>query len=90
MVDIVIGGTQPATPPVSKPGTTGGAFEAVILNVRPARKGLSGPAGRERRKIQRRDPPGSMVLTLMVPNGMNLPRNMTGQSHKVLLRFIKR
>jgi hypothetical protein len=89
MVDIVIGGVQPACPPVGKPGTTGGALEAVVLNVRPARRGISGPAGRERRKIQRRDPPSGKVLTIMVPNGTNLPENLTSQSHKVLLRFIK-
>ncbi len=90
MVDIVIGGAQPlAPPPVNKPGTTGGALEAVVLNVRPARRGISGPAGRERRKMLRRDPPGGKVLTIMVPNGTNLPKNLTSQSHKVLLRFIK-
>ncbi len=90
MVDIIIGGAPPVNPPSGRPKTAGGAVEAIILDVRSARRGGAGPAGRERRKIQRRDPPGSKVLTIMVPDGMRLPRNLSGTSHTVMLRFIKR
>ena len=90
MVDIIIGGSPPVRPTATKPGTGGGAVEAVVLNVRPARRSITGPNGRERRKIQRRDPPGGKVLTIMIPDGVNVPANLSSQTHKVMVRFIKK
>lgn len=91
MVDIVIGAIQPTGPPVSRPGTSGGAIEAELLNVREPRKKISGPAnGKERRKQFRQDPVNSRVLTVLVPNGTILPKDLDGRNYKVLLRFIKK
>ncbi len=90
MVDIVIGAIQPTGPPVNKPGTTGGAIEAELLHVRPPRRSIAGPAGKERRKEFRQDPVNGRVLTILVPNGQHLPKDLDGRNYKVLLRFIKK
>ncbi len=90
MVDIVIGAIQPTGPPVNKPGTTAGAIEAEILNIREPRQNISGPTGKERRKQFRQDPVNGRVLTVLVPNGTILPKNLDRQKYKVLLRFIKK
>jgi len=90
MVDVIIGAIQAMGPPIQRPGGVGGAIEAEILNVRPPRKGVSGPAGRERRREQRRDPPAGRVITLLVPNGVELPRDIDGRRYKAMLRLVKK
>lgn len=90
MVDIIIGAIQPTGPPVNKPGTTAGAIEAELLNVREPRQAVSGPTGKERRKQFRQDPVNGRVLTVLVPNGTILPKDLDGKKYKLLLRFIKK
>ncbi len=90
MVDIVIGAIKPTGPPVNKPGTTAGAIEAEILNIREPRQKISGPAGKERRKHFRQDPVNGRVLTVLVPNGTILPKKLDSRKYKVLLRFVKK
>ena len=90
MVDIIIGSVQPTGPPVNKPGTSAVTVEAEILNVRPPRQRVSSPSGQERRKVFRQDPHNGQVLTLLVPDGMNLPQDLDGRKYKVVLRILKK
>ena len=90
MVDIVIGAIQPTGPPVNKPGTTGGAIEAELLDIREPRQTVSRPTGKERRKQFRQDPVNGRVLTVLVPNGTILPKGLDSKHYKVLRRFIKK
>jgi len=90
MVDIVIGAIQPTGPPVNKPGTTAGAIEAELLNIREPRQNISGPSGKERRKQFRQDPVNGRVLTVLVPNGTILPKDLDSRKYKVMLRFMKK
>ncbi len=90
MVDIIIGAIQPAGPATSKPATPAGTIEAELLNVREPRQTITGPAGEERRKQFRQDPANGRVLTVLVPNGTTLPKNLDGRNYKVMLRFMKK
>ena len=90
MVDIIIGSMAPAGPPASKPGLGGGLMEAELLHVRPPRQKAAGPSGQERRRQPRQDPPNGRVLTLLIPDGTVLPRDLDGKKYKVLLRFLKK
>lgn len=91
MVDIIIGSIPPTRPPDSKPETTvQGTVEAEILNIRRPRQSISRPAGEERRKQFRQDPHNGQVLTLLVPNGMQLPKDLDERKYKVMLRFMKK
>jgi hypothetical protein len=90
MVDIIIGGVLPAgsSGPSSPPKA--GSIEAVLLNVRNPRQRITKPKGRERRQQFRRDPAGSKVLTILVPRGATLPKDLDGRKYKILLRFQKK
>lgn len=90
MVDIIIGPVSPVGPPVNKPNSPGAPIEAQILHVRNPRKNRIDPAGGERRKEFRQDPINGRILTILVPNGVSLPKNLDGKQYKVLLRFIKK
>jgi len=90
MVDIVIGAVQPTGPPVSRPAVPGGAVEAEILNVRQPRQQVSGPRDQERRRQFRQDPVNGRVLTILVPNSTQIPKDLDGRKYKVLLRFMKK
>ncbi len=90
MVDIVIGSVTPLGPPLNKPNSPNTPIEAQILNVRDPRKTRIDPHGEERRKEFRQDPANGRILTILVPNGINLPKNLDGRQYKVLLRFMKK
>jgi hypothetical protein len=90
MVDIIIGSIQPAPPPSNKPGSQAGAVEAELLHVREPRQNAIGPAGKERRKQFRQDPVKGRVLTLLVPDGTVLPKDLDPKKYKVMLRFMKK
>ena len=90
MVDIVIGTIQPIGPPVNKPGTTAGTIEAEILNIRKPRQNIFRPTGKERRKQFRQDPVNGRVLTVLVPNGTILPKDIDSRKYKVMLWFLKK
>ncbi|PID71576.1 MAG: hypothetical protein CSB34_06805 [Desulfobulbus propionicus] len=90
MVDIIIGTVQPSGPPVTKPEPAQTTVEAEILHVRPPRKRVSRPDGDERRKQYRQDPHNGQVLTLLVPNGMTLPKDLDGKKYKVVMRIMKK
>lgn len=90
MVDIIIGAVQPTGPPVNKQEPTQTTVEAEILNVRPPRKRVTRPSGEERRKEYRQDPHNGQVVTLLVPNGMTLPKDLDGKKYKVVMRIMKK
>lgn len=91
MVDIVIGSMPPTKAVSDKQGTTTGtSIEAEILDIREPRHAISGPAGKERRKQFRQDPANGRVLTVLVPNGTILPKDLDGRHYKVMLRFMKK
>ncbi len=91
MVDIIIGAIQPTGPPVNKPAGNEYTFEAELLNVRQPRSRISRPdKGKERRKQFRQDPVNGRILTLLVPNGLQLPKDLDGSRYRVVLRFMKK
>ncbi|MBM9536930.1 hypothetical protein [Desulfobulbus alkaliphilus] len=90
MVDIIIGSIEPLGSPTSKPPVTGGLIEAELLNVRNPRQRISGPRLQERRRQPRSDPHKGKVLTLLIPDGTTLPKDLDGKQYKVLLRFMKK
>ncbi|HHB75559.1 MAG TPA: hypothetical protein ENK84_03320 [Desulfobulbus sp.] len=90
MVDILVGGIPPAGPPASPTRPTAAGVEAELLNIRSPRKRINGPKGRERRKQFRQDPVGGKVLTILVANGNNLPKNLNTKDYRVVLRFVKK
>ena len=90
MVDIIIGSVVPPGPPTSKTETGGGMVEAELLHIREPRQRIAGPAGQERRRQPRQDPPNGRVLTLLIPDGKTLPRDLDSRKYKVLLRFMKK
>ena len=90
MVDIIIGPVPPSGPPANKPSQPGAPIEAQILNIRDPRRTRVGPDGEERRKEFRQDPVNGRILTILVPNGISLPKNLDGKQYKVLLRFMKK
>jgi len=91
MVDIIIGGIQPPGPPSGQSRPRKEApIEAEILNVRNPRQRIGKPKGKERRRQFRRDPAGSKVLTILVPRGGLLPKDLDGRKYKVILRLQKK
>ena len=90
MVDIIIGSVQPVSPPVGRPTPPSGTFEAEILNIRAPRKMITGPDGQERRKQFRQDPTNGQVLTVLIPDGAALPKDLDANKYKVMLRFMKK
>ncbi|WP_028582543.1 hypothetical protein [Desulfogranum japonicum] len=90
MVDIIIGEVQPVGTPVNKPTSSATMLEAEILDIRQPRKTISGPSGKERRKQFRQDPHNGRVLTILIPNGMHLPKDLDVRKYKIMLRFMKK
>ncbi len=90
MVDIIIGSITPPGPPINKPGPGAGLIEAELLHIREPRQRIVGPAGQERRKQPRQDPRNGRVLTILIPNGAALPKDLDGKKYEVLLRFVKK
>ncbi len=87
MIDIIIGSVPPVAPPGSPSRKTGegGMFEAELLNVRDPRY-----RGAEARRKGRQDPQRGRVLTLMIPDGTILPKDLAPGKYKVMLRFVKK
>jgi hypothetical protein len=90
MVDIIIGSMEPLGPPTPKSGPNGGPVEAELLHIREPRQRIVGPLGQERRRQPRQDPQKGRVLTLLIPDGTVLPKDLDIKKYKVLLRFMKK
>jgi hypothetical protein len=90
MVDIIIGSIEPITPSASQKPPTGTPVEAELLHIREPRQRIIGPMGQERRRQPRKDPQKGRVLTLLIPDGSALPKDLDIKKYKVLLRFMKK
>jgi hypothetical protein len=90
-MEIIIG-SIPALPAHGQklPEKSGGAIEAQLLHVRPPRKGIAGPSGRERRVKEGTDPARGRVLTIMVPDATQLPADIDTARYDVSVRLIRR
>ena len=87
-MEIVIGSMPPLGAADNKPTKReNGVIEAQLLHVRPPRKGIAGPSGAERRGKITRDPIKARVLTLMVMDGDELPKDIEKAKYRVSLRF---
>jgi hypothetical protein len=90
-MEIIIGSIPPITGQGPKPTTKAGTFiEAQLLHVRPPRKGIAGPSGRERRTKQASDPKKGRVLTIMVPDASLLPPDLETARYDVAIRLIRK
>jgi hypothetical protein len=90
-MEIVIGSIPPLQPQGQKVPQKGAVFiDAQLLHVRPPRKGVAGPSGRERRTKQGSDPRKGRVLTIMVPDGTLLPADLDSGRYEVTLRLVRR
>ncbi len=88
-MDIIIGSAPPLHPggKPNKQAAACGAVEAELLHVRPARRGIAGPLGMERRQKEVKDPVNGKVITVMVPDSFVLPQDIENLDYKVFLRF---
>ena len=87
-MEIIIGSTPPLGASDNRPAIREkGVVEAKLLHVRPPRRGIAGPSGAERRGKATRDPLKARVLTLMVMDGDDLPKDIDTTRYRVSLRF---
>lgn len=90
-MEIIIGSIPPPPAQGQKLPQKGSSFvEAQLLHVRPPRKGIAGPSGRERRTKQGSDPRKGRVLTIMVPDASLLPPDIETGRYDVSIRLIRR
>jgi hypothetical protein len=90
-MEIIIGSIPPLKPRSKTPSQgNSSVIAAQLLHVRPPRKGVAGPSGRERRHRQANDPLTGRVLTLMVPDASQLPSDIDSSNYDVSIRFIRR
>lgn len=90
-MEIIIGSIPPLPPRSNKPPPAGGNFiEAQLLHIRPPRKGIAGPSGRERRTKKVNDPKTGRVLTIMVADAGLLPADIDTARYDVSIRLIRR
>ena len=90
-MEIIVGSIPPLPQQPQKLPSKGGNFlEAQLLHVRPPRKGIAGPSGRERRTKQGSDPRKGRVLTIMVPDASLLPPDIDTARYDVSIRLIRR
>ena len=91
MVDIIIGATRPIQPPApGKKQPSLNMVEAELLHVRLPRQRMGKRPGGERRRQFRQDPPNGKVLTILVPDGMQLPSDLDPSRYRILLRLVKK
>ena len=90
-MEIIIGSVPPL-PAQNQKRTqrSSSVIEAQLLHVRPPRKGIAGPSGRERRTSQGNDPKSGRILTIMVPDGGVLPPDIDTSKYDVSIRLIRR
>lgn len=87
-MEIIIGTMPPLGQPKSKVATKeNGVVEAQLLHIRPPRRGIAGPSGAERRQKKTKDPVNGRVLTLMVADGNELPKDLDQANYRITLRF---
>ncbi len=90
-MEIIIGSIPPLPAQGQKlPEKSRGLIEAQLLNVRPPRKGIAGPSGRERRTKEASDPIRGRVLTIMVPDATKLPPDIDTARYDVSIRLVRK
>ena len=90
-MEIIIGSIPPLQPQGQKvPPKASHFIEAQLLHVRPPRKGIAGPSGRERRTKPATDPIKGRVLTVMIPDASLLPADIDTARYDVSIRLIRR
>lgn len=90
-MEIIIGSIPPMRSQAPKTPPKGSSFvEAQLLHVRPPRKGIAGPSGRERRTKQGSDPRKGRVLTVMVSDASLLPADIDTAKYDVSIRLVRR
>jgi hypothetical protein len=87
-MEIIIGAIQPPALPVVRSSVLPNELiEGKLLHVRPPRKGIAGPSGMERRGRETKDPAKGKVLTVMVPDGDLLPRDIDPNDYALVIRL---
>jgi len=90
-MEIIIGSIPPLqTQPQKAPPRATPMIEAQLLNVRPTRKGIAGPSGRERRTKKSTDPLKGRIMTIMIPDASLLPPDIDTENYEVSIRLVKR
>lgn len=90
-MEIIIGSIPQMNPQGPKlPQKAVTFIEAQLLHVRPPRKGIAGPSGRERRTKQATDPRKGRVLTIMAPDASLLPPDLETARYEVTIRLVRR
>ena len=89
-MEIVIGAAPRVGPPPKRTPTAGGGFvEAKILNVRQPRRRRENRSGQgDRRQRDAQDPVGGRVMVLLIPEGYNIPTDITSGDYRIFLRFV--
>lgn len=90
-MEIIIGSIPPLPAQGQRlPEKSSGRIDAQLLNVRPPRKGIAGPSGRERRTKDASDPLRGRVLTIMVPDATQLPADIDTVRYDVSIRLVRK
>lgn len=90
-MEIIIGSIPPLPSQSEKPQEKNAVVvEAQLLHVRQPRKGIAGPSGMERRGKKVKDPLKGRVLTIMVPDGSQLPPDLDRGVYNLFLRFVRK
>jgi hypothetical protein len=88
-MEIVIGASPRVGQPGKKAEARGAFVEAQVLNVRAPRRRREGPrSGQPDRRYKGRgnDPAAGRVVVLMVPDGYNIPKDLSSGNYRVFLR----
>jgi hypothetical protein len=92
-MEIVIGAVPRVGQPLKKTETRGGFVEARVLNIRPPRRRLNGIGTGEvdrRDRNTAQDPASGRVMVLLVPEGQNIPKDITSGNYRIFLRFARK
>ncbi len=89
----VIGAPQRIGPPPQKLEIRNGQLKARILNVRSPRKGSRRKSARpldRRHRTSEQDTFSGRVMVLLVPDGYQIPRDVSSGDYQVFVRFARR
>jgi hypothetical protein len=89
---IIIGDVPPLGQPARREiGPNGRTVEARILDVRPPRRQRNEKTGSDRRRQPGNpDPVNGKVLTLLAPEGHNIPADLDSGRYRVFLKIVPR